>query len=602
MAKDRNKMNIKKKKSEKDITELAFDTEKANITENQDIDSKTTDIKEGVITEPEKDKDITSENSNISETAFSSFTFEKPVYLQIHVGNIYSIFGSGIVAPAEYISNRAFVDVQTIIPNGFILSNSYIENLGNSVLLLDINFAREEYSDLTIENDHAYYFRPIPISRIKCMYASDTKVKNDIILTALSNDGGIIPDSLVVEHFPAGLQAVQFHNFSGEQSKIDYSSQLLKYDKVLGTFAFLKNYSLLLSNRTNALSPIPDHYLYAIQALNDAMPLKTVKNDRIVSFYEQLFNVNNSIENPLLNWLFQRVALSKNFSDEDIQEFQELLINFSKNQEFTKASINILQSLSKSLERKNVLSKILSQNDADKFSLYLFALLRSYANINSENKSISRLDMPGFIALIYGEYVFALLGYFFGYKTLRNHEDRISISDPVFARYIDSPKRVPMKFEMTTMLDYVVIESIFRNCFSSFSSVIDTSFIEAHSIKKEWIKKPEQLPNGYTFKAEEIFGKYLYLLKKESVLDQYNDIFSKLPSNIPVVSEVGIFCFRNGINRHYGNFGEIILNPKMIIYFIQFKKEDVIEAAQSNKLNIKELIQRIELSNQHKEW
>ena len=595
-----------KKKSSKETNELKLDLPPNEVP----MEITNIEEKETVSVEIKKDLRMLSSSDDYKENVIqelsvlattikgTNFSFTKTVFFQVHIGNIYNIFGAGIITPAKYIANRAFSDPQTISPSSLVFSNGFLSEKADSIALLEINIKKEEVHEYLVQDEVAFISKPLPISRIKKIHVSNDKIKKDIVTTTLLNDGGIIPEKLISPYFPTNINVVKHSKPRTEQESVDYSLKIKKYNSVLGSLAFLKNYSILLANKSESIAALPDHFFFAAQALNNSTPLQIVKNDKIVSFYSQLYTSKNGIESPLLKWLFDRINENRNFNDDDVNEFSNFLFQNSqvKEPDFLRDAKEILQGLKRSLDRKNAIKKIAQMRDADKFYLYLFALLRTYGNANSEDKSISRADMPMFVANTYGEYVFALLGYFYGYNTLRNYDDKITINDSVFLNNIDVPKRFPIKFELNTLFDYAIIESVYSNVFISNSNVVDTSFIASESIKKEWIRKPNNLPNDYLFKGDEVFGKFIYHYKKKSPPNESLEILNKLPLEIPVISDLGVFCFRNGLPRHYINLGDLLLNKTRLQFVIYFKKEEIAEAVKSNKINVKELLQRIENS------
>lgn len=544
-----------------------------------------------------KQEELLSEQQYVQK----GFTFTMPVYLQVHIGNIYQIFGSAIISPAVSVNNRAFNDVQTTINTGFILSNGFIGQKDESTTLLCVNFRQEEQNDFKIQGAVAFYYKPLPISRVKSIYVSDERLKKQMIETALANDGGIIPEELIIGRFPEDLKVSSYESQLNYATNTNYDKELIRFDKILGSFAYLKNYAFLLINKTSLLTPLPDHYFFAAQALNDAPPLQIRKNERAVSFYKQLFKATNEIDNPLLNWLFKRINDNTNFSDQDVLTFGNVLVKTAKTNEFIEASKDILNALTKSLERKNTLSRIPELTDPDRFSLYLFAILRIYANLNTENKSIARADLPEIITLSYGEYVFAMLGYFFGYKALRNFDEKLKIGDAVLAKYVDITKRIPIKFEMNSLLDYVIIESAYKTAFYPNGGKIETDYIESNSIKKEYVRRPNTLPDDYTFNSNEVFGKYVYQLKRKTIYEELDKYNNELPEEIAALSDLGVFCYRNGLPVYFSNLSALINGKKPVSKFLFFKRDDILDAIKARKINASELKQRIETSKQFKE-
>ena len=83
--------------------------------------------------------------------------------------------------------------------------------------------------------------------------------------------------------------------------------------------------------------------------------------------------------------------------------------------------------LRKSLERSKVYNEILKINSKLSLALYIFAYLRNYASF--QNPEQARIDLAQVIPSKYDEYAFSALNFFFGYKQLRNFEDRLKLDE-----------------------------------------------------------------------------------------------------------------------------------------------------------------------------
>jgi hypothetical protein len=65
-------------------------------------------------TQIKEDSEMQELNSKVTTVSFLPFDFKKPLYIEIHRGNIFHYFASGLITPSKYISNRAFPDLQSI--------------------------------------------------------------------------------------------------------------------------------------------------------------------------------------------------------------------------------------------------------------------------------------------------------------------------------------------------------------------------------------------------------------------------------------------------------------------------------------------------------
>ena len=547
-----------------------------------------------------KEKNITSRED---EQRPKSFDFRKNIYLQLHKGNIYTIFSSAIIIPAKHIKNRAFADSQSLDGNYLIFANSNIAEMDESQVLLEINFKTSEENILKAVNAVAFTQSPIPISRIKKIYTSNEAIKKEILQTALTADGGIIPEQLIQSSFPKQLKQVNFTR-AIEGSIKDYSSDLQKFDKILGAFAYLKNFSWLLANKSDQLNVIPLHFFYMANAVTVNSDFQKQKNDRATLFYRQLFGIQNDIEKPFLKWIFTRLNTEKNFTDSDTKEFGSAFLATIQNKDFQTAAKKLLTDLTDSIKRKKAIQEIWQQQDPDKSFLYLFSFLRNYGNTSTEDKSTSRKDIPEIITNdpFIGEYVFACLGYFYGYKLLRNFEEKINLNDKYFAAVAELSRPLPLKFELTTLFDYVIIESVYQLVFNNNPNTDDFQFIESPSIKKELVRRASNLTAEYTFTYEEVLGKFNFMIKRKSAIDDAIEQLSRVAEVVPVVSELGVYLLRCGVNKTAINVIDFVSHPDKWKFFVSFKREHIIEAMRAGKLNPKELIQRIDISKQSKEF
>src|ERR1019366_8062626 len=255
-----------KKKSSKETNELKLDLPPNEVP----MEITNIEEKETVSVEIKKDLRMLSSSDDYKENVIqelsvlattikgTNFSFTKTVFFQVHIGNIYNIFGAGIITPAKYIANRAFSDPQTISPSSLVFSNGFLSEKADSIALLEINIKKEEVHEYLVQDEVAFISKPLPISRIKKIHVSNDKIKKDIVTTTLLNDGGIIPEKLISPYFPTNINVVKHSKPRTEQESVDYSLKIKKYNSVLGSLAFLKNYSILLANKSESIAALPD--------------------------------------------------------------------------------------------------------------------------------------------------------------------------------------------------------------------------------------------------------------------------------------------------------------------------------------------------------
>jgi hypothetical protein len=530
-----------------------------------------------------------------SQKVLGNFDKTLPVYFQIHKGNIYSIFASAIIAPVRYIRNRAFPDIQSIEEHVLTIANGYIGSLDNNQLFLEIILREPDYEFVDVQGQVAMLRKPLPISRIKAIHVANDEIKRDITTKALTGDGGIIPESLFKVGYFKSLEKVETKEIPNPVRQ-DYTEELQRFDKILGAFAFVKNYSLLLVNKTESVSALPSHFFYMAQAVNKLPVFEIEKNDRSVQFYRKLFGIDKNVEQNELRWIFDRLNDSKNFTNSDVASFGDIIVA-NKQAEGSESIISeYLKNLTDNLKRKQYLGELPDLSDQIKLYINLFGSLRIYGNLNTEDKSISRRELPDLVSPSFGEYIFSCLGYYYGYTSLRNFEDKFIVKDKYLSETISTLGTLALKFQLATLFDYVIIESVFQTVFRSNASLSDFSFLNSIGLRKELLRKPAALPSNYSFIYAEVLGKINFSLKKKSAVEESVQALTKVIENIPILSELGLYCWREGINKNSLGALELSMSPDNIRYYIYFKKADILEALKTRKLDAVEFLATLELS------
>jgi hypothetical protein len=387
-------------------------------------------------------------------------------------------------------------------------------------------------------------------------------------------------------------------------SVTDNSANIQRFDKILGAFAYLKNYSWLLVNKTDQLNIIPQHFFYMANAVSSYSGFLKHKNDSATLFYKQLFGVQNEIERPFLKWIFTRLNTDRNFTDADTKDFGTAFLSTIQNKDFYATAKRLLNDLGDSIRRKKAIQEIWQQQDSEKSFLYLFSFLRTYGNSSTEDKSTARKDIPEIITTDprIGEYVFACLGYFYGYKLQRNFEDKIKIDDKYIAEFAQLIRPLPLKFDLATLFDYAIIESVYQLVFNANTNTDNFDFLSSSSIRKELLRRATDLPSGFTFISDDVLGKFNFSLKRKSAIDDAIEQLNSVMEPIPVVSEVGVYLLRNGVSKNAISVFELVSHPEKWKFFYSFTRNHIIDAMRTNKINPKELVQRLGISKQSTEF
>ncbi len=539
----------------------------------------------------------------VAEYTSPKLSFDKPIYLQVNRQNLFLYFITGLISPTRYEKNRPQPDIQSTFKDSLQLSNGLLDELKNNDALVELSISQVERNELIIISSIALLSKPIPVSRIKKIYVKSEKDKEDVLATAKTSDAGVIPDSLIEGSFPNAVELiVQDEQLKSENTLTDFTQKVNQFDRVLGAYAFVKNLSLLFTNKSNTYSNFPDHYLGFVKLLFCDQSILADTNDKQFNFYKQLLGIKIQEENSVLKWLFERANDETNFTTCDIKEFGIVLLKNHPNAYFRDEGKDALNLLNDGIKRKTAPKFIMEIKHNDKIYLYIFSFLYLYGNKTAEDRTNSRIGLPNEAVTNYAEFIFALLGYFYGYSLLRNRDEKQNYSDNFIDKFAKNFDRPIIKFELTTLFDFYLIESVYQFVFNGRKSTQKFDYIKPELIKEKSLS-PSTIPKEYEFSNFELFDKQFYKLKKKSPLEELIKKLISLPEAIPVVSEVGLYCLRNGIDFKW-NLNVLVsmfADIEKIRGIATVNKADIVDHIQLGKGNIEELSLLIDTTTKFKE-
>lgn len=512
---------------------------------------------------------------------------------------------------AVYYFQCTRTDFLQSIATGLITSSNQSASIANLLTVGKGVFSPLAPNDVLVElvfpNEQEFVghgvvtcIRPLPISRIKKIFVASSKSLNELQGTAVSTDAGIIPDFLVEPAFPS-VDVID--NATVSASPLDTNTQQAKtFDKMLGAIAFMKNSGLLLGEKTGVYSNGSDHFLGLAKLLvnDDAISVDTTNNQ--YNYYKQLFGLPCNDIKPELTWLFERAARETNFTKEDVRIFNNEFIKNHPDITYQQDASIAIKLLLDSL-KKNTAPKIIAEiKHRDKFFLYIFSFLYLYGNKTSEDRTNSRLRLPSEVYPPWADFVFALLGYFYGYSLLRNRDESIRYQDKSIEDFTLEMVRPFIKFEMNTLFDYNIIEAVYQLAFKLPNNL---------GFLKESLDIPNlRLPkfNGdikrYDFASTEVLGKTFFVIRKKHVADDLITKLERVPERISVLSDLGLYCLKHLIIPQWNL--NVLLDHKLteikaLANILVFRKADLIEHVQSGKVNREELNMRLDITFKYSE-
>ncbi|WP_025144349.1 hypothetical protein [Pedobacter jeongneungensis] len=542
----------------------------------------------------------------VGQLAQADFDPSGKVYLEIHKGNIYHYFSKALIAPSVYFDNRAFSDAQSAYQDQLILANSALST-NEDMILLELRLSQPQKESLALRGSIALMDFALPTTHLSAVLVRTEKNKETILNDAALFDGGFIPEQLVQVTPELGVSKIDLSEYAVEKKGPIHLGKLTKFDKILGLLAFLRNYAYLTSGISGTYKTISDHFFLAMQAIDPAFGRTVLSNNSLSEFYGYLFQGDCPPDKVLLKWIFDRIAVGENFNDEDLKNFLSAYVHSGDDSISLVKLKDISMALKDAIKRKTAL-KLVEQLPSGKSTailpLYIFAYLRNYAQQN--NILISRRDIIGQHSNAYGEYAFALLGYFYGYGSLSNSEERISpVSEP--AAISRTAKAKPeIKFKIDQDFDRRVIDVVFDYVFGSERTpqqgvegiIVEDTHIVNNERKIEIAQKRVSLLD---LEYEQIKTKSL-IPDFEALINQ----LSKAAEKISYHSELGFLCQKLGLLPELSPSGSKSMIKGGVFEALKeafFSKNELIQRLKATPDSIRpeELQIRINLAKENKE-
>lgn len=427
--------------------------------------------------------------------------------LQVNRIKLQDYVQHALIAPDSYFDDEIEKDIQSKNPSFLVLSDGYIKELDEYQILLELILTDSEKEKLHIVGEVRYLDFPLPITRIKKVYAQDEDVKQYIHINIQNNEKGFFPKELMDVYLKKGMPVFESREYSQideETVPHDYQDKVTKYDKRMGMFAFMKNTNLYYYELTCCISNYSDNYFsalssYLVQKLVDTVGFLQLKDvfDKYGDF-KTLLNSNHQINEASIEKIAEKI---------DDPETKEIFLGLLK-ENATRKTLPLL--LEKDL------------------GLYLVGLVYYFRKKDANKKDSFKIDIASLIPYEVAEVSLAVLGIYLGYTNLRPSE-MIAIKDETFKKIFGTGFN--MKFQLENKLDYITIESIYNYCFNEEKGFEFQYLNYPKGSKKYKLPSDKEFKRMYEVVHEKTFFNSLYLkLKKLSFgeisqkrLQQYPD-------------------------------------------------------------------------------
>lgn len=348
-------------------------------------------------------------------------------YFPIQSTSLAHYFGSAIIKPAKYFSNKPS-DIQDNYNEFLLFTNKF--GTSETDCCLEIVLTDDEAKELIDVGGSWYLYdvNPLPITRIRKIYFSN-KEKKDTTITNIRMSTAYVPESLI------GIRP--FDNNPFDSIKLpsdlvvnDKKNDIEKYDRFLGALALMRTAGEPYMNYAQ-------NYIYTLSFFNSIIK-EQVRNvygfENFKKNFQGIFDNSNGFEH-VIHYLNQPI---------DEQVLYEIA---EKNKQEIK---------------KDRITRVIDIDSITDTWTYTIAVLNTYGvGEEARRKKIDGLIQSHFseIKKEKAEGVALCYGYNRGYS--------------VFTKDYGIEASVPVKYKLQSKLDYYTIESVFQYV---FNGVVSSSF------------------------------------------------------------------------------------------------------------------------------
>lgn len=495
---------------------------------------------------------------------------EEKLYLQINRIKLQDYIARGMIVPDMYLGDEAERDIQSKNKSYLAFSNSYIKQIDESQLLLEIIFTDEEQLDFKKSGDIYFYDKPLPITRIKQIYIQDKKTRDELLRKISNYQIGYIPERLFV-FFKKGKKNIFDKCFEYQilesNEIVNHKEKIRKFDKMMGMLSFMKNRDLYYFKKMQIFSNYSQNYIPILSLLNDSLNkeetefLNELKENR--EFFD-LLNSDTPMNDDFINSIIQTTT------DEEIKEIFITLLNDPTGKR------RCLEAL------------------RDKSGVYFYiCLLYIHKQKDSNKKDSFKANIAQDIPYKRSELALAFLGLYYGYSSLRADEE-IHIDDKYISKLIEK-NRVNMKFKLDSKLDYITIETVYKYAFYDKKRGEEFGYLEYPGVKKlPSLPNDKKFKSCYEIEQKKVFDTQYLKVRKKS----FEELAAKSLSNYKE-EEINFGCY------YLASF--VAINFEYLLFYSKdgkpvapyFEKSNFLEIIKDEKNNTiqNKLLKVFELDN-----
>lgn len=514
--------------------------------------------------------------------------------LQLKLSNIARYLNAGVIYPLSleeseiYKSENRKKDIFSEFEDYLVLSDGVVNEFSDDDVVIEIittNLLTVSIKGTVL----SYISEPVPISRINSIF-----FKNEISRKSFISSIKTFPDSFVNESrcliLPSTIKTYNINlsevSLPLNGSLSDWKGKLQTYDRLLGMFSFMKNSGVFFAERENLYQEYTHNYFYALGLINSNIKPNLIKDVglyRYILFPQQIeesniqrvlfkfileciYN-NDVIDIPKAIQLIERALSDRRVTPEESRDLRSFLELFRK-LSFHNASY------------KDVLNDEAIRKNYPIVALLYLAQFPNKGRQHTDKQAVRNTFIfhENQLNRNLSEFLLAVLGLYYGYKSMIKEDTNLKILDAGFASLAEHQQSI--KFKVMSRLDKVTIESIFNFSKTSRPTSEKFDFLVREPVKGIFVP-PKWGAFEYYDSSYEVLDTKVSIVERRNKSERVFELMDKYyPENINSKSFLSHYIISN-----YG------LTKKILIEILKNN---------SNKLNIDEIGHVIDLDQRQK--
>jgi hypothetical protein len=404
-------------------------------------------------------------------------------FLQLEKGNLLTCLAYGLIYPANMETRQRgqvcsrTCDLQSQFPNHLTLTPAFTVEADERQVLVEVALCPSEVAKLVPVGATFLYDGVLPVSRVKSIWVKTNATADNLLASAKTYSDIPFPTSLLhtmPPDFPTPCLSPELTGGPQHEASVsELTCKKVNYDRTMGMLAFMRNAERYFFRQTKRYCDLGANYLAILSRLNHSIqpPDQTPEQAKAADFYLDLLSAHPS--DPFFSSLLEVITRDGIFDKITVKDIVANHIRRLDEQSATAATLAYEELFDDDF--KGCIQRL--QTTSKLWNLSVLAVLYRFRRKDSEDKLTVKQLFPNLVAdPKKAEVILALLGLYYGYAALPKHEEIPSL-DPDIAALV-GPLH-PVKFNIESALDRVVVETIYGLTFYGTKSATAFDFLPA---------------------------------------------------------------------------------------------------------------------------